>query len=128
MGELIKTGGDIPKEWFQFVSVRRGKGVRVGLTNQFERDLGDKRDDVLNTMQAIAHFTCNPHPSYSESRIEAEQTRINEIVQNKIGFTVDEISARRVELERDFNSQPDPVQAGIESGISRLLRKSEEKK
>lgn len=126
MGELIKTGGEIPKEWFQFVSVRRGTGVRVGLTKQFEKDLGDVRDDVLKTMQTIAHFKSNPHPSYPNDKMEAEQTRINEIVQKITGFTVDEILARKDELERDFNSQKNPIQAGIKSGIPRLLRKSEE--
>lgn len=98
----------------------------MGFSKGFEQALGVSRDEVLEGMQTIVHFTSNPHPSYSKERIAAEKDRIDRMVQARTGVSLDEILAQREKLERDLNSQPNPVQAGIRSGIPRLLRRSEE--
>jgi predicted double-glycine peptidase len=122
----MAENSEIPLEYFQFVSVRGGKGVRISLTDEFEQRLSESRGKIVNTIDTITHVTSNPSAEWPPQRMAAERSQLNREVFAKTDFTFDQIEAEMDRLETALNAQPNPIGAATKLGMKRLLRKREE--
>lgn len=112
-----------PDEWFQFVTVGNKRNVKVGFSKTFEDDLAEKRDEIFDKLIEWRHFLANSVGS--QEKIDKLKAELDILFKESTGLTIDSVYEKKEKLGEEFNSSSNPLQAAIESGLTRLYRGDE---